>query len=77
MIRDSSPERPVRWYTLQADYEQRDYYDFHWGVVTELRDDGAAVVRPLTLARLDAFCRRVWDDPRDTTNWSIPPDTAS
>lgn len=55
-----------------AHQESPAWEDAGWGVTTELRDDGASVVKPLTLDRLDAWAARVWVDPRDHDGyWSI------
>lgn len=51
--------------------KERDYLDNEWATAIELRDDGVAVVRPLTLARLEAAMRD-YARTRRSVSWSMP-----
>lgn len=46
--------------------------DRWWACAVDLREDGAGVIAPLTLARLDAYLVDYWDGGR-TPSFSVKP----
>ena len=54
-------------------WEAMDIHDTRWwSGVSRLREDGAAVITPLTVERVDAYARAYWADGT-TSPWSMPP----